>query len=86
MLATLGETWKQEWLAEGEIKGKAKGRAEGWIEAKIETLIFLAERRFGPFPSDLRQRVEAADAIAVEAWIGRLLDATSLETLFGSAS
>jgi hypothetical protein len=82
MPATPGETWKQEWLAEGEIKGRAKGR----IEAKIETLIFLAERRLGPLPSDLRQRVEAADPIAVEAWIGRLLDATSLETLFGSAS
>jgi hypothetical protein len=73
MLATLGETWKQEWLAEGEIKGK------------IETLILLAERRFGPLSKELRQRVEVADVATVDKWLDRLLDAKSEEALFGPA-
>jgi|HubBroStandDraft_1064217.scaffolds.fasta_scaffold00364_21 hypothetical protein len=87
MLATLGETWKQEWLAEGELKGKiegkAEGKAEGRIEAKIETLMLLAERRFGPLSSDLRERIKAADPATVEGWLDRLLEATSLASLFG---
>jgi hypothetical protein len=66
MLATLGETWKQEWLAEG----------------KVETLILLAEYRFGPLSQNLRQRIEAADVATNDGWLHRLLDATSAETLF----
>ena len=75
MLATLAESWKQGWKAEGKIEGK--------IEGKGEALVRLAERRFGPLPDALRQRVETADAASIEGWLDGLFDATSLEMLFG---
>jgi hypothetical protein len=75
VMSRLGETWKRQYLAEGE----AKGRTEG--EAKM--LIRLAEQRFGPLPQELRARIESADIALIEQWGDHLLDATSLEMLFG---
>jgi hypothetical protein len=69
-MSRLGETWKRQYLIEGEAKA----------------LILLAEQRFGPLPRALRDRVENADAAAIETWLERLLAATSLETLFGTAN
>jgi hypothetical protein len=77
MLATLGEAWKQQWKAEGRLEGRAEGQANA--------LILLVEQRFGPLPAPLRDRIETADAATVEAWLGRLIDVTSLEMLFASA-
>jgi Putative transposase, YhgA-like len=88
-LATIGERWKRDYLAEGraegEAKGKAEGEARGEIKGKAEALIRLAEQRFGPLPAALRARVLIADAGAIEAWLDRLLTATSLEMLFDTA-
>src|ERR1700735_5288170 len=81
-VSRLGETWKRQYLAEGEARGEARGEIRG--EAKA--LILLAEQRFGPLPQALRRRVESADAASIEHWLGRLLGATSLETLFGAAN
>jgi predicted transposase YdaD len=90
MMSRLPEIWKQQYLAEGEAKGEARGRAEGeaWgaIKGEAKALILLTEQRFGPLPQALRERVESADAVAVETWLGRVLAATSLETLFGTAN
>ena len=78
MMSRLPEIWKRQYLAEGEAKGRAEGEAKA--------LILLAEQRFGPLPHALRERVESADAVTIETWLGRLLAATSLETLFGTAN
>ncbi|WP_299439007.1 Rpn family recombination-promoting nuclease/putative transposase [uncultured Rhodospira sp.] len=71
MLATLGQDWKRRWRAEGKAEGKA------------ETLIRMAERRFGPLSSALRARVLSADEASLDAWIDRLLDGADLDTVFG---
>ena len=78
VMSRLGETWKRQYLAEGEAKGRTEGR--------VEALLLLAEQRFGPLPTTLRERIQSADAASIEGWLGRLLDATSLETLFGPAN
>jgi hypothetical protein len=78
VMSRLGETWKRQYLAEGRAEGEAKGRAEA--------LLLLAEQRFGPLPAALRERIQSADAAAIERRLGRLLDATSLEMLFGAAN
>lgn len=70
MLATLGESWKQQWLAEGEARGEAKA------------LLRLAEKRFGPLSADRRMRILSADAVLVEAWLDHLMEAPTLEALF----
>jgi hypothetical protein len=56
------------------------------VRRDAKAFVFLAERRFGPLPQALRDRVECADAASIERWLGRLLDATSLETPFGAAN
>ncbi|MBF0334946.1 MAG: hypothetical protein HQL40_15075 [Alphaproteobacteria bacterium] len=55
-------------------------------EGEASALIRLAEKRFGPLPADLRARILAADAATVEAWLDRLMDAPSLETLFSATN
>lgn len=82
MLANLGETWKKRWKAEGVAEGRVEGEARG--EAKA--LIRLVEKRFGPLPADLQARVLAADAVSVETWLDRLMEASSLEVLFSSTN
>lgn len=78
MLATLGETWKQQW--------KSEGRSEGRLEGRADALIILVEQRFGPLPTAVRGRIEAADSAAIEEWLGHVLDAASLEALFGATN
>ena len=56
------------------------GKAEG--EAKI--LARLLERRFGTLPDPLRQRIFAADAASIEAWVERAFDAPDLQSIFAS--
>ena len=65
-------------LAEGEAKGKARGEAAG--EAKI--LSRLLEKRFGPLPPALLERIFAADIQSIEAWSERLFDAHDLQSVF----
>ena len=90
MLATLGEYWKQQWKAEGLAEGKAEGLAEGKAEgkaiARAEMLIYWIEKRFGPQSADFHDRILAADAALVEAWLYRVMEAPSLDALFDKAN
>jgi hypothetical protein len=61
-------------------KGKVEEQAEG--EAKIFTR--LLERRFGTLPDPLRDRIFAADAGSIEAWVERAFDASDLQSIFDS--
>ena len=67
-------------LARGEARGFAKGRAEG--EAK--SLTRLLELRFGPLPAAVKMRVGGANVVQLDAWIDRVLDAKSLDAVFGA--
>ena len=71
----------QDVFAEGLVEGKAEGRVEG--EATL--LLRLLERKFPPLPESARQRVAAADADAetLLVWGERLLDANSLDEVWG---
>ena len=71
MLATRAEDWKRQWLQEGLEKGRLEGEAA--------LLLRLLERRFGALPPEVRDRVAAADAAALETWGLRVLDAGSLD-------
>lgn len=58
--------------------GLEKGRIEG--EAKV--LLRLLERRFGPLPDWVQERVSGATLIQLEGWAERVLDAGCLEEVF----
>src|SRR5262249_1334059 len=72
----------QEFFAEGEAKGLATGLARGRTEGEAHALIRLLEKRFGPVPPDLRERIFAADAPCIEAWIDRALDVHDVRSVF----
>ena len=55
-----------------------RGRNQGESLA----LIRVAERRFGPLPDAVRERIRAADLDTIEAWLDRVVDAPSLDALF----
>lgn len=86
MLATLGKTWREEWTAEGVAKGRAEGLAEGRVEgrqmAQSDILVRHLERRFGPVPQDLRQRIDSADSATLDRWLDRILDAPTRDAVF----
>lgn len=46
-------------------------------------LIRQLTRRFGPLPEEVNQRLERASAEEVETWADRILEAASLEQVFG---
>ncbi|WP_345251055.1 DUF4351 domain-containing protein, partial [Pigmentiphaga soli] len=87
--------WKQQGLEEGRQiglqEGRQEGRQEGWQEGRQEGRLEGAqallrkqlERRFGPLPEPLQARLVGADAAALEVWSIRLLDASSLQDVFG---
>jgi len=70
----------QSILAKGMAKGKVEGRAEG--EAML--LKRLIARRFGALPNWARERIDAADALQLEAWAETLFDAQDIEQLLGT--
>jgi hypothetical protein len=59
-----------------------QGRAEGRAEGEARALVRLLEKRFGPMPSDLRQRVFASGVTTIETWLDRALEAPELLRVF----
>ena len=85
-----------EGVAEGEVRGIAKGRIEGVAEGEArgevrgiakgeaKSLTRMLERRFGPLPAAVKTRVGGANLSQLDAWIDRVLDAKSLDSVFGA--
>ncbi len=70
---------RQEGLQAGRQEGLQAGRQAG--EAAL--LLRLLERRFGALPDAARERVLAANIAALEEWGIRILEAGSLDDVFG---
>jgi hypothetical protein len=71
--------WEKEFLAQGRLEGRQEGRQEG--EALL--LQRLLARRFGPLPAAIVERIAAASCADLERWGERVLDAASLDEVFG---
>lgn len=88
MLATLGQSWKEQWksegLAEGRAKGLAEGKAEGLREGQARILGRLLEQRFGALSDADRTRVATSDPDTLDIWLDRVLDAETIEAVFES--
>ncbi len=54
-------------------------REEGRMEGEAAVLLRLIQLKFGPPDSDLRQRIETADAAMLLRWSERILTAATLE-------
>ena len=77
-MGTIAQTMR----AEGKAEGLAEGLATGLAEGKAATLLRLLQRRFGPVPRAMRDRIAAADVAQVEVWFDAAIDAPSLSAVF----
>jgi hypothetical protein len=55
-------------------QGRQQGRADG--------LVRLLEKRFGPIPSSLHDRIFASDVVTIDAWFDRAVEARELMSVF----
>jgi hypothetical protein len=74
MFEHIEQTWEQELLT--------RGRAEGELRARREDVRLVLEKRFGPLPEALAQRLEAAnDPERLKTFLVEALGVSSLEEL-----
>ncbi len=69
----------EQWKAEGKVEGMVLGQRDG----QARSLIRLLEKRFGPVPEAVRARVTAAEIDVLDQWLDRVLDAPTLDAVFG---
>lgn len=67
-------------------KGMEKGLEQGVGKGQARLLNLLIQQRFGALPAATETRSEAATPDQLEAWALRVLDAASLEDVFGPGS
>ena len=60
----------------------AEGRTEGFEQHARQTLQRLLAHKFGSLPDHFEQRIEQAGQPQLDHWLDRVLDATSLESVF----
>ncbi|HEX5052083.1 MAG TPA: Rpn family recombination-promoting nuclease/putative transposase [Planctomycetota bacterium] len=77
IMSTLDKVRRQ-----GRAEGHAEGRAEGHFEGQVSVLLRQLNRRFGPPPAGLVQRVQVASPTELERWLDRILDANTLDEVF----
>ena len=70
------------YLATLEHKALERGKMEGRVEGEANLLKKLLERRFGPLPSFLTEKLEQAREDELERWGEAVLTAPTLEAVF----
>jgi hypothetical protein len=68
---------------EGREEGQEEGREKGVAEGEAALLLRQLERKFRPLPELARRRVAMADAETLLLWGERVLDAKSLDEVWG---
>ncbi len=76
----------EEWALSYEAQGVQKGRQEGRQEGEAFALQHLLARRFGAIPPEMVARIAGAPREEIERWLDRVLDARSLDDVFGSSA
>jgi Putative transposase, YhgA-like/Domain of unknown function (DUF4351) len=75
----------EEWKAEGIQIGQAIGKAEGKAEGKADLLLRQLRRRFDSLPETVVAKVRNASEDQLNEWADNILDARTLDMVFGGA-
>ena len=67
---------------EGKAEGLAEGLAVGLTKVRAAAILRMLEKRFGPLPAAVVERVHTATTAELDRWIDRIFDATTLADLF----
>lgn len=73
----------QQGLEQGLQRGRKEGREEGREDGERELLTRQLTRRFGPLDAPTTQRLRQASTAELERWADNILDARTLEDVFG---
>ena len=84
MLSSRIEQWQKEWLEQGIERGIEQGIEQGRLDGEATLLRQLLQRRFGPLPEWVEDKLRHAQRELIEEWGLKLLDATSLTEIFES--
>jgi hypothetical protein len=63
-------------------QGRAEGRVEGRVEGQVEIVLSMIQKRFGPIPAGVAERIAALKSAQLKRVGLRLLDAQRIEDLF----
>jgi len=74
--------WSEQMLAQSRQEGEEKGRQAG--EATV--LLRQLTRRFGPLGDAMTERIRQASPNELEQWADNILDARSLDEVFGKGN
>ena len=70
-------------IERARVEGMQRGMQKGRVEGERAVLERLLHRRFGILSPEVAQRLNQAPATDLEAWAENLLDANTLEDVFG---
>jgi len=70
----------------GRQEGRQEGRREGQRQGELNVLRVLLARRFGRLPGWAEDRLSSLTQPELEALVPRVLDAPTLEAVFGCRS
>jgi len=73
----------EQGVVQGRQEGLNQGLSQGRQEGQLELVTRQLTRRFGPLPDWASARLQTADASQLEQWADRVLDAPSIEAVFG---
>jgi hypothetical protein len=91
MLEECVDSWVTQWRNEGIFQGRQEGRQEGLQKGlqkglqEGETLVLKKQlhKRFGELPSWVEDKLVKAGVDELESWAEAILDAKTLEEVFG---
>jgi len=85
IMSIAAEEWKAEGIQIGQAMGKAEGKAVCKAEGKADMLLRLLRRRFDSLPKTVEAKVRNASEDQLNEWADNILDARSLDMVFGRA-
>ncbi|MQY21570.1 RpnC/YadD family protein [Nocardia macrotermitis] len=65
-----------------EARGMARGIELAEARGRAEVLIEVLDAKFGPLPTTLERRVQAATPEQVRTWLAQVLTVTTLDEMF----
>ena len=76
--------YAQHFRQEGRQEGLQEGLQEGRVEGERTVLERLLNRRFGTLSPEITKKLSEASSVDLENWAENVLDAKTLDEVFGS--
>jgi len=84
-LGELEKEKKMQYVSVLERKAERRGMQQGMQQGEVAVLRRQLQRKFGPLPQWAEERLELAPSEHLERWADLVLDAKTLEGVFGGA-